>query len=201
MATTTTGAVATVTLAAVMMTAGAARSDALTAPDTTVVLHVKGPASVPAATLVEAERLVQLVYGSIGVHLAWTDGHAVLAPTDGALHLDVQLLPRIRHPEYLDENVGRVPLGAAYEPARLARVFVDRIADEASRTGASVSLILGAVIAHEVGHLLLPPSSHSSEGLMRAHWRGRLSTLPGFTTAQGTTIRARLATSGREPRH
>jgi hypothetical protein len=30
--------------------------------------------------------------------------------------------------------------------------------------------MLGAVMAHELGHLLLGEHSHSSEGLMQAHW-------------------------------
>ena len=200
MATTRSGAVATVTLAAVMMTAGPAWSDALTEPDPTVVLHVADRASVPADVLSEAKGLVGLAYGRIGVHLVWTDGHAVLAPADGVLHLDVQLLPTdVMHPDYLATHIDHVVLGKAYGPARLARVFFDRVADKATQTSAKVSLLLGSVIAHEVGHLLLPAFSHSPDGLMRAHWRGRPSSMPGFTDAQGTTIRARLATRMHEP--
>jgi hypothetical protein len=30
--------------------------------------------------------------------------------------------------------------------------------------------VLGRVIAHEVGHLLLGHNAHSSEGIMRANW-------------------------------
>ena len=33
--------------------------------------------------------------------------------------------------------------------------------------------LLGCVIAHELGHLLLGKSSHSEEGLMRARWEAR----------------------------
>jgi hypothetical protein len=32
--------------------------------------------------------------------------------------------------------------------------------------------ILGTVIAHELGHLLLGSNSHSGVGIMRAHWQG-----------------------------
>jgi len=32
--------------------------------------------------------------------------------------------------------------------------------------------LLGYCIAHEIGHLLLPPGSHSPSGIMRARWRG-----------------------------
>jgi hypothetical protein len=53
-------------------------------------------------------------------------------------------------------------------------------------------------MAHEVGHLLLPIQSHSSRGLMRAHWdrndlelaqEGRLR----FTGEQADLIRSKLS--------
>ena len=200
MATTRSGAVATVTLAAVMMTAGPAWSDALTAPDTTVVLHVTDLASVPAEVLTEAKGLVGLVYRAIAVEIVWTQGAAALAPADGALHFDVLMLAKdaVRH-KCLENQLGDDVLGSASEPARRAHVFFGRIANRATLTSGDVSLLLGFVIAHEVGHLLLPAFSHSRDGLMRAHWQGRLSSMPGFTDAQGTTIRARLATRMHEP--
>ena len=36
--------------------------------------------------------------------------------------------------------------------------------------GADAGLILGHVIAHEIGHLLLPYNSHARTGLMRGGW-------------------------------
>jgi hypothetical protein len=71
-------------------------------------------------------------------------------------------------------------------------------------SGASLSdaEILGHVIAHEVGHLLLGTNSHSAVGVMRARWdreeleqasRGSLR----FTPAQAAMMRGRLnASSG-----
>ena len=34
-------------------------------------------------------------------------------------------------------------------------------------------MLLGTVIAHELGHLLLSTNSHSTFGLMRANWSGK----------------------------
>jgi hypothetical protein len=56
---------------------------------------------------------------------------------------------------------------------------------------------LGHVMAHEMGHLLLPQYSHSARGLMRAQWSredlelaqyGRL----GFTPEQTRLIRLKI---------
>jgi hypothetical protein len=64
--------------------------------------------------------------------------------------------------------------------------------------------MLGAAIAHELGHLFLPSGGHSARGLMRAPW-DRVDILnadgPGlrFTPEQGALIRARLESPRREP--
>ena len=58
-----------------------------------------------------------------------------------------------------------------------------------------VPIILGCVIAHEVGHLLLGSSSHSGSGIMQGHWkRGQIrkamtGNLP-FTPEQVKLIQA-----------
>jgi hypothetical protein len=44
-------------------------------------------------------------------------------------------------------------------------------AEELARDGpASLDQLLGYVMAHEIGHLLLGSAPHSSTGIMRAHW-------------------------------
>jgi hypothetical protein len=57
----------------------------------------------------------------------------------------------------------------------------------------NVALLLGMVIAYEVGHLLLPASSHFAAGNICATWQRRIARLPTFTGDQGTTIRQLLA--------
>jgi len=51
-------------------------------------------------------------------------------------------------------------------------VFWSRVRQTAARTGViDSSDLLGTVMAHEIGHLLLHSNTHSSEGLMRADFR------------------------------
>ena len=54
-----------------------------------------------------------------------------------------------------------------------AAVFVSRVRETAARYPELVGVkeIMGCVIAHEIGHLLLHSNSHSSEGVMRADFR------------------------------
>ena len=55
--------------------------------------------------------------------------------------------------------------------------------------------ILGHVVAHEIGHLLLPRGPHSPSGIMRAWLDRQLAALGGlfFTADQAQDIRTKLA--------
>jgi hypothetical protein len=52
----------------------------------------------------------------------------------------------------------------------LATVFADRIGGAATRVGVEPGTLLGRVMAHEIGHLLLGVDYHGSAGVMRAAW-------------------------------
>jgi hypothetical protein len=73
-----------------------------------------------------------------------------------------------------------------------AFVLFDRVEDSAAKHHVLVSRVLGEVIAHELGHLLLPFNSHSDRGIMRDPWDLRSGLLEYFTSAQAETIRQRL---------
>jgi hypothetical protein len=55
----------------------------------------------------------------------------------------------------------------------LATVFSDRIDGAATRVGVDPGTLIGRVIAHEVGHLLLGTGYHGQSGVMRADWPER----------------------------
>ena len=76
-----------------------------------------------------------------------------------------------------------------------AQVFFRQVQDFARTCHVDLSTILAYVIAHEIGHLLLPGNAHSPTGVMQAGWdkalvhdaaRGSLT----FTEAQAARIRA-----------
>jgi hypothetical protein len=52
----------------------------------------------------------------------------------------------------------------------LATVFVDRVEAFAAAAKTDVLSVLGRVIAHEIGHLMLGSNDHADTGLMRATW-------------------------------
>ncbi len=55
--------------------------------------------------------------------------------------------------------------------------------------------MLGRVIAHEVGHLVLPENSHSATGIMSAGLDMQATAIPAFTREQEAAIR-QTVTSG-----
>jgi hypothetical protein len=80
-------------------------------------------------------------------------------------------------------------------------VFFDRVRDTGRESEAGVAQLLGAVAAHELGHLLLGTRAHSSSGIMEPRWRreslhqismGRLL----FTREQSLKMRRRISGDG-----
>jgi hypothetical protein len=76
-------------------------------------------------------------------------------------------------------------------------VFFDQAMELHATWSVALAEILGTVIAHELGHLLLGSNSHSGVGIMRAHWQGeelrRLSRGGlGFTNEQAGDMRGKV---------
>jgi hypothetical protein len=160
-----------------------------------VVLHVTDYAQVPAGELLEAERLASQVYERIGVRIIWTGGWATEATADSALQLDVIILNAKMTAQRRPARP--MALGEAGHVSRRAFIHFARVIDHAIETRSDPRLVLGLVLAHEVGHMLLPEYSHTPSGLMRADWKGRLTTIPDFLPAQAAEIRSQLTAEDR----
>jgi hypothetical protein len=154
----------------VMMVAGraSAHDEPIAATDqreATLVLHIVNYAALSADDLNKAKNRVAIVYEAIGVRIVWVDSERpVRKHQDGGLHLTVMLLSRDMAQQKIsaegikDDVLGQALGGRAY-------IFCDRIA---TASVGFFSIRLGVVIAHEVGHLVLPANSHSLNGIMRA---------------------------------
>jgi hypothetical protein len=83
-------------------------------------------------------------------------------------------------------------------------VFFDPIQQlRALNKGPSLAAILGDVIAHELGHLLLGSNTHSREGIMQPHWQaeqlGRIAKgQMHFTPEQASKMRTKLVVRQKE---
>jgi hypothetical protein len=71
-------------------------------------------------------------------------------------------------PGHIQSRLQDTLFGFAFPPA-LASVYYE-YAGRLASSDTEISIMLGCAIAHEVGHLLLGPSSHSAGGIMRGEW-------------------------------
>jgi len=84
------------------------------------------------------------------------------------------IIVRLRRSSRLGESyrlaLGEAQIDTQAHTGSIATVFADRVAITSDRAGANARGVLGRVIAHEIGHLLIGTNQHSTHGLMRAAW-------------------------------
>jgi hypothetical protein len=112
------------------------------------------------------------IFRSAGIELVWINctervaGSACRTMARGK-ELMLRVVPK-------GKSVGDSVFGDAFLAAdgsgRYADIFFDRIAATHRNYGVSESRILGAVAAHEIGHLLLGLGAHSTTGIMSPVW-------------------------------
>jgi hypothetical protein len=125
-----------------------------------ISIAICGSEQVPRPLLERAEVIAADVYRDIGVAIDWSEGDC--GDNEGGLEVD--LVSR----DDLEAPVADVTVGFAEPGSSVAIILYDRVAKFSKRFGLKREVLLGYAIAHEVGHLLLPPHSHSLSGVMRA---------------------------------
>jgi hypothetical protein len=165
-------------------------------PGPMLVVRVANEAKLPHDLLQAARLRAGEIFESAGVSLQWRDVDEEVRPrTTGAADVFV-VLASTRLTAVIC-TVNRLPphtMGAAMARQRqLAYVFTDRIQELATRKRLMPSTILGEVIAHELGHLLLPDLAHAKGGVMRATLDVRFHGPAQFTQEEAAALRARLS--------
>jgi hypothetical protein len=77
----------------------------------------------------------------------------------------------------------------------IAQIFFRQVQEFALTYDVDLGTVLAHVIAHEIGHLLLPANAHSPTGVMQPYWdralvRDAVQGVLTFTEAQAARIRA-----------
>jgi hypothetical protein len=146
----------------------------------TIRVRVNNYTQASAAVLSRAEREAGRILGNAGLRTVWLDcsaGHSTADSQDPcrepleATEIALRVLPESTQNKFQD-----TVFGFAVVPV-LASVYYDYAAHFARSDNAEfeIPIILGCVIAHEVGHLLLGSNSHSGSGIMQGHWeRGQI---------------------------
>ena len=154
-------------------------------------------------TLSEAQRIAASFYTAIDITIEWEptlrlQKHGCNGCGSGKLQdFTINLLNRtmVARGRWPKDAVGMAAV-APEGGGKIAYVLYDRLRDATSAAGWSLSEFLGVVIAHELGHLLLPAGAHS-DGLMRPNWDVAQPTSfnvhnLAFTPQQTALIRSRI---------
>jgi hypothetical protein len=177
---------------ALIVSAASAAIAAEPVPQPSVVVHLRDYQGIPAELLPDVLSRVTLFYGHAGVALDWEDGRVRPLPHDHRLHVDLIVLDAAMTAR---ANPKPGSFGKGSHRARRAYIFYERVmAAAAGRNDPAVAL--SYVIAHELGHVLLPEHSHTRSGIMRPDWNGTTRRLPDFLPDQLVALRA-SAGSGR----
>ena len=131
---------------------------------------------VPEAALTRAKSEAARIYRSLGVTLIWSD--TIVSSVRPQMSVKIVSTPfcaGLAIPGALaikaaDSRVLGVAPGHKERRDLAVWAFYERIEDAAKLLGLDSGLLLGHVIAHEMGHVLLPYDFHSEAGLMRAGW-------------------------------
>jgi hypothetical protein len=150
---------------------------AAAAAEVEVRARLQDYANVPAMSLAKAKSVATGILENAGVRVSWSD----CSPSSERLDTlcSIPSGPVDLHLRILSEEMAkrthrsRHSMGSAMVSGRFpstASVFYHRAVElEAGKPGAR-AVILGGVLAHEIGHLLLAENSHSGTGVLRAQW-------------------------------
>jgi hypothetical protein len=142
-----------------------------------------------------AQEVAGDVYRDIGIELDWADNECPSSVASDEGVFAVNITSRQMATTVVSDHT----LGFAESGTRDATVLYDQVKKFARRYHINCGVMLGYVIAHELGHLLLPPKSHSGAGVMRGMIDLHLAAERQlrFTAEQGALILGKLAAASR----
>jgi hypothetical protein len=143
-----------------------------------VTVSVFSDVLIPELVMALAEQRASQIFSSAGVDVVWINCiHRRSTTPDQECNKSYgsrDLVLRIT--SHVSSATSDAAFGVAWLAAdgggRYADVFWNRAQELCANSNADLAQILGSVMAHEMGHLLLGVNSHSVSGLMQARWRG-----------------------------
>ena len=176
--------------------------------DVTLTVRLYNSARVPATSLLSARETAGAILADGGLRViiqqcgaginADSCGHPLKANDVVVRVIEAPAVTTSLHPDAF----GFTYVVADTDRGWLATVFADRVAQAATRSGVISGTLLGRVMAHEIGHLLLGSGYHGATGLMRAQWRDESLARDGqwsFSTAETARMHAALVSTEMTP--
>lgn len=167
----------------------------------TLILEVTDLTGAAETDLEQAMAQTKKVFDGIGVRVVWSTVGGGSDPCDcRGVRLSVRLLSPFLVRELTKQGVKKAVLGSASTPEALAYIYTERVMALAAERRMDERILLGLVIAHEVGHLVLPGKGHARTGIMTEGIdTDPLGLRPRFTPREGRSIRALLQAKALAP--
>jgi hypothetical protein len=167
-------------------------------------VNVYNYAQIPREILGRAEESANRVFRHAGVELEWRHckfpggaspgPSACQGPMDPTV-LVLRLLPQamVDPTVKTSDEFGKAMVAGDGGFGFCANVFFHRVEELVGKNTNALPEVVGLIVAHELGHLLLGSNSHFRRGVMRGHWgpkeveRAAMGNM-GFTPAQARRI-------------
>jgi hypothetical protein len=141
-----------------------------------VTVFVYDDAQVPSDTLSRAEQQAAKIFWRAGLDVIWLNRARINAGPDTVANKEIEGTGRLvlRIIPVAASSTSDTAFGVAFLAAngtgRYGDVFWERAEELHAKWNVDLGGILGSVMAHEMGHLLLGSNAHAISGIMRAHW-------------------------------
>lgn len=183
---------ASIAITGMLGVGSAAAQPASPAMDSPIRLTVRldDGAGVPGPVLKCAKARTNDVFARIGVRVDWIEKQDAERMQLAATYTLVITTKEPTRPNEADRRLPSDLFGYAVPEAVRAYVFYQRIVNNVAPERDVVTL-LGDVMAHELGHLMLP-RGHSAVGLMQPTINMRSQRVETFSQSESSEIHARL---------
>jgi hypothetical protein len=156
---------------------------------------LKNDAGVPAGVLEQAKRDAIRVFDRSNINLEWIEDGPYQSGS-----LTLRIIAKAIGTKSRNRSVVGIAPGTREARGIIAYAFYERIQTYSAELALEISQMLGHVMAHELGHLLLPYDAHSFTGVMRGAWdlaqaRQATAGLLTSTPEQAELIYGRLSPS------
>lgn len=162
-------------------------------PNPVISIRIVVASALDGVSLPRAQQLTSEIYERAGVTLDWTADTTAPGRSLTIVLTTIALAPGGLVPEAL----GVAPSPGDGSRGTTAYVFVDKVASFTAAHRVAAEHVLACAMAHEIGHLLLPPNAHAADGIMRGSWHPatfppKAPGVPGFPPEQAKLLRLRV---------
>jgi hypothetical protein len=164
-----------------------------------IFVHIENRAAVAPETIAGARDELAHIFDAAGLHVeSSAEPHHDRCADQLTVH--VVLLGGVAADRFIKrERVKDKVLAQANSEARRVYVFWQRIGPSVDHQAVAHDDALGLVIAHELGHVLMPAREHSRNGIMQANYNVYLSYRLKFSGEESSAMRAFIANTQAAP--